>query len=113
MRTPWNVSVLFALLAVAVPGHGLAQDAERGRALASSLCAQCHLNPGQGEKLGRSGVPGFEAIAKRHGQSIEGIIAWLASAPPMMPDHRLTRDERFALAAYIMTLRNAGSAGQR
>jgi hypothetical protein len=27
------------------------------------------------------------------------------SVPPMMPNHHLTQDEMFALAAYIMSLR--------
>ncbi len=51
------------------------------------------------------GIPGFGAVANRHGQTQEGIVIWLNSAPPMMPDHKLTQDEMFALAAYIMSLR--------
>jgi mono/diheme cytochrome c family protein len=82
-----------------------ADDNEKGRALAMSLCARCHMNDGQGEKAGPMGVPGFHAIAHRPGQSVEGILAWLRSAPPMMPNHHLTQDEMYALANFILSLR--------
>ncbi|MFN3624049.1 MAG: c-type cytochrome [Hyphomicrobium sp.] len=82
-----------------------ADDVEKGEQLARALCAQCHLNPGQGEKKGPMGVPGFAAVANRPLQTFEGVVGWLQSAPPMMPRHRLTQDEMYALAAYIMSLR--------
>jgi mono/diheme cytochrome c family protein len=82
-----------------------AQDIGRGRELAEALCAKCHLNPGQGEKRGPMGVPSFDAVANRPLQTFEGVVGWLASVPPMMPDHHLTQDEMDALAAYIMSLR--------
>jgi mono/diheme cytochrome c family protein len=34
-----------------------AEDVAKGRELAHALCAQCHLNEGQGEKQGPMGVP--------------------------------------------------------
>lgn len=79
-------------------------EAALGRTLAERLCARCHLNPGQGEKNGPDGVPGFRAVAKRPHQTFEGVVEWLESKPPMMPDHHLTRDEVFRLAAFIMSL---------
>jgi len=82
-----------------------ADQVERGRALAERLCAECHLNPGQGEKQGEMGIPGFVAVAKRPNQTIDKIVGWLQSAPPMMPDHHLTRDEMEVLADFIMSLR--------
>ncbi|MEZ5899268.1 MAG: cytochrome c [Hyphomicrobiaceae bacterium] len=82
-----------------------ADQVERGRALAERLCAECHLNPGQGEKQGEMGIPGFVAVAKRPNQTIDNIVRWLQSAPPMMPDHHLTRDEMEVLADFIMSLR--------
>lgn len=87
-------------------GHARADDIERGRALAERLCAVCHLNPGQGEKTGTNEVPGFVAVAKRRSQTFSGIVNWLKSVPPMMPDHHLSQDEMFALAAYILSLRD-------
>lgn len=81
-----------------------ADEISRGRDLAARLCAVCHLNPGQGEKTGPAAVPGFVAVARRPAQTREGIVAWLRGVPPMMPDHKLSEDEREALAAYIMSL---------
>jgi hypothetical protein len=51
------------------------------------------------------GVPGFRAVANWPGQSVEGVIAWLKSAPTMMRNHHLTQDEMYALAAFILSLR--------
>jgi mono/diheme cytochrome c family protein len=98
------IACALVLKAAALPAAAL-DEAEKGRELAEALCAGCHLNEGQGEKQGPMGIPGFGAIANRHGQSLEGIVTWLQSAPPMMPDHKLTQDEIFALADYIMSLR--------
>jgi mono/diheme cytochrome c family protein len=102
----------FAILAVAIavmpnsPAGAQAVDAAPGRALAERLCATCHLNPGQGEKSGPGSIPGFRAVAKRPQQSLHGIVAWLKSVPPMMPNHRLTQEEMFQLADYILSLRD-------
>ncbi|MFT5508228.1 MAG: mono/diheme cytochrome c family protein [Hyphomicrobiaceae bacterium] len=76
-----------------------------GRRLGVSLCASCHLNEGQGEKQGSMGVPGFRAVANRRSQSFQGVVRWLSSVPPMMPNHKLTNREIDALAAFIMSLR--------
>jgi cytochrome c1 len=51
------------------------------------------------------GIPGFGAVANRPHQTLDGIVAWLKSVPTMMPNHNLTQDEIYALAAYIMSLR--------
>lgn len=91
------------LLLLAGPADA-ADDVEKGRALAGRLCARCHMVPGQGEKQGANDIPGFAAVAQRRGQTPEGIVAWLRSIPPMMPNHHLTQDEMHALAAFIMTL---------
>lgn len=99
-------TLLVLLLACAQPAA--AQDIEKGRLLAERLCAVCHLNPGQGEKQSSSEIPGFRAIANRPDQSLEGIVLWLESVPKMMPDHKLSLDERSELAVYIMSLREEG-----
>jgi len=91
-------------LAAALP-CAAADDVAKGRDLARALCAQCHLNEGQDEKQGPMGIPGFVAVAHRTGQTFDGIVLWLKSVPPMMPNHHLTQDEMFDLAAYIMSLR--------
>jgi mono/diheme cytochrome c family protein len=78
-------------------------DIAKGQELANALCAECHLNPGQGEKRGPMGVPGFAAVANRPTQTFDGVLGWLKSVPPMMPNHHLTQDEMYALADYIMS----------
>lgn len=97
-------SAVWLASAPAVWAQGVG-DAAKGRDLAQRQCAVCHLNPGQGEKQGAAGVPGFHAIASRAGQNHEAIVKWLRSRPTMMPDHHLTWDEADALAAFIMSLR--------
>lgn len=92
---------LVAVLSAAARGDDLAKGGE----LANALCARCHLNEGQGEKQGPMGIPGFAAVANRPAQTFQGIVAWLKSVPPMMPNHHLTQDEMYALAAFIMSLR--------
>lgn len=78
---------------------------DHGRVLAQRLCARCHMNEGQGEKQGPMGVPSFDAIANRPSQSVTGILVWLRSVPPMMPNHHLTQDEMIDLADFIISLR--------
>jgi mono/diheme cytochrome c family protein len=94
-------------LGLGAGGAGAAEDVGKGRALAERLCAQCHLVPGQGEKRAANEIPGFVAVARRRNQTPEGIVAWLRSVPPMMPNHHLSQDEMYALAAFIMTLGDA------
>jgi mono/diheme cytochrome c family protein len=97
-----------AALVLAWAAPGLAQEAgevERGRELALALCANCHLNAGQGEKAGATGIPGFRAVANRPNQSREDVVRWLKSVPTMMPNHHLTQDEMQALSAFVMSLR--------
>ena len=92
---------------IAVLQAAHADEIGRGEQLAKRLCAVCHLNPGQGEKTGPGTIPGFVAVARREGQTLEGIVDWLTSVPPMMPNHHLSQDEMHALAFYILSLRDA------
>ena len=102
-----TTAVTFAALLLAFTGPGSAATIAKGRALAEQLCATCHMGPDQGEKQSASEIPGFQAVAERPDQSVEGIIQWLRSVPPMMPDHRLSQDEMEAIAQFIMSLRTA------
>ncbi len=96
---------MFLALALASPAQ--AQNAATGREMAEALCAKCHMNEGQGEKHGPMGIPSFSAVANRAGQTEQDVVRWLKTIPPMMPNHHLTQDEMFSLAAFIMTLRAA------
>lgn len=106
MRAPPTLvlAAVFMVLPTLQPADA-DDDVEKGRALAERLCAGCHLNPGQGEKQGQAGIPGFYAVARRPGQTAEDIVAWLRSVPPMMPNHHLSQDEMVALSQFIMSLR--------
>lgn len=96
---------LAAGIAGQAPAHAASDAVSEGRVLAERLCARCHLNPGQGEKESPSEIPGFRAVANRSGQSVEGVVSWLAGLPTMMPNHHLSRDEMLSLAIFIMSLR--------
>lgn len=108
MRRKLLMTLAISISIVAAPDPTIAadEDIERGRALAERLCAMCHMNPGQGEKAGSSGIPGFKAVANRPAQTPEAVEAWLQSVPPMMPNHNLTHEEIRVLAAFIMSLRD-------
>ncbi|PPD08634.1 MAG: hypothetical protein CTY28_04420 [Hyphomicrobium sp.] len=106
--TPFRQALCAFTLAATLaspPAH--ADEIAKGRALAERLCASCHMGRDQGEKKSANEIPGFHAVARRPDQTIEGIVAWLRSVPPMMPDHHLTQDEMSALANFIMSLRGA------
>jgi mono/diheme cytochrome c family protein len=102
-----KINVIMGGLAVLLiwPDPSAADEIEKGRALAERLCANCHLNEGQGEKQGSTGIPGFRAVARRPGQTVDNILKWLRSVPPMMPNHHLSQDEMLALALFIESLR--------
>jgi mono/diheme cytochrome c family protein len=104
LNTAASAAAVLAALTAPAPAAN-ADDVAKGQELATALCAACHLNPGQGEKRGPMGVPSFAAVANRPLQTFDGIVGWLKSVPPMMPNHHLTQDEMYALAAYIMSLR--------
>jgi mono/diheme cytochrome c family protein len=114
MTAPLRSAAIGSLAVLLVSVAASAKAAEKGRLLAESLCARCHMNEGQGEKRGPMGVPSFGAIANRPNQSIQGIVGWLRSAPKMMPDHRLTQEEIHDLARFILSLRRrSGPVPQR
>ncbi len=99
-----GILLLMGSAMAAEPPGGPEADVVEGRQLALSLCATCHLRGNEAEKAGPAGIPGFRAIARRPGQSADGIVSWLLSMPPMMPNHHLTRDEMDKVAAYILSL---------
>lgn len=109
MTSAVSKGVLGSLAVLLASLPAFAQDQNKGRALAEALCARCHMNEGQGDKESPMEVPGFRAIANRPHQSLEGIVRWLRSTPPMMPNHHLTQDEMYDLAGFILSLRKEGS----
>lgn len=103
-------ALVLAIATLAQPA-GAQEEEVRGRRLALKLCATCHMGEGQGEKRAGNEVPGFAAIANRPDQTIEGVVRWLESIPPMMPNHHLTQSEMFDLATFILSLRKPAAEG--
>jgi len=100
MRIPVLVA---AALAALVPATAFADPAlERGRDLAVRWCTGCHVI-GFGTPGGDAG-PAFPSVARREGQSIDDVRAWLADPHPPMPDLDLSAAQFDDLAAYIMSL---------
>jgi mono/diheme cytochrome c family protein len=106
MKIGNQACVVIAVLSLQALPANAADEVAKGRELAQRLCATCHMAPGQGEKKSRAEIPGFYAIARRPNQDEEGIIAWLRTVPPMMPNHHLSQDEMVSLAQFIMSLRD-------
>ena len=106
MKIGNQACVAIALLSLSAFHAGADDDVAKGRELAERLCATCHMAPGQGEKKSRAEIPGFYAIARRPNQTEQGIIEWLRSVPPMMPNHHLSQDEMVSLSQFIMSLRD-------
>ena len=105
--TRWTQTLVLLSLCLVLDAAEADDQVAKGRALAKRLCAICHMAPNQGEKQGPNDIPGFAAVAQRRHQTVEGIVAWLRSTPPIMPNHRLTQDEMHALAVFIITLKGA------
>lgn len=98
-----GLALMLAALSVSETARG--SDPEKGRVLAERLCAGCHMGGNESEKTGPTGIPAFRAVANRPRQTEEDIVKWLRSKPAMMPDHHISIDEAYDLAAFIMTLR--------
>lgn len=106
MKIGNQASLFISVLSLSALPANASDDVAKGRELAQRLCATCHMAPGQGEKKSRAEIPGFYAIARRPKQTEQGIIEWLRSVPPMMPNHHLSQDEMVSLAQFIMSLRD-------
>ena len=84
-------------------------DPANGKALARSLCANCHVTDasnGAGDAV-KPDVPAFRAIANAPGQSPERIAGRIIIPHPAMPDLQLTMSDVRDLVAYIGSLKDA------
>jgi hypothetical protein len=68
------------------------------------------MNKGQGEEQAPMAVPGFRAITSRPNQPVQGILAWLRSAPTMMPNRPFTQVGMYDLANFILSLQRRSDA---
>lgn len=118
MRAPGILAVFFAAFSTAATGQ-VQNDAaaiRAGRNLATSVCFACHVvSPGQSVApvLG-SGIPGFKEIANRPGITADMLAETMKSArwhdpalaPRLLPMSHLSDNERYQVAAYILSLRD-------
>ena len=83
-------------------------DPADGRALAESLCSNCHLVGASQQEYVNVDIPSFHEIANEGGQTEGSIMAHIVLPKHPMPTIPLTTRELADLAAYIMSLRDPG-----
>lgn len=82
-----------------------AQDSRSGRVLAERWCMACHVVEREPRSATADGVPSFPAIAVKPGTTAASLDSYLSTGHTRMPDFQLSRGERNALTAYILSLR--------
>lgn len=101
----WGLGALCA--SVVCAGGALAQgvgDARAGRAVATSLCIQCHDIDGAARDPSRV-PPGFGAVADIASQTALSLRVFLQTPHGAMPRYQLTPTETDDVIAYIQSLR--------
>ena len=83
-------------------------DPARGKDLAARLCSNCHLIGANQQEHANVDIPSFPEIANKGGQTEGSIMAHILLPKHPMPTIPLEKSEVSDLAAYIMSLRNAG-----
>lgn len=87
------------------PGRPPQPDPARGQALAERLCSNCHeVGPGQSANA-KVEPPSFRAIARRPGQTAEGLAGKIIVPHPEMPAVPVTLPEIRDLVVYILSLK--------
>ena len=76
-----------------------------GRVLAEHWCMACHVVEREPRAATADGVPTFPAIAAKPGTTAAFLNDYLSTGHTRMPDFQLSRGERNALVAYILSLR--------
>jgi len=80
-------------------------DKERGRVMATRICAECHaILPGAANSPA-PGVATFEVIANTPGMTALALSVWLTTTHRNMPNLILSSQERDDVIAYITSLR--------
>ncbi len=92
-----------AAMAQSTLGPGLG-DAGRGRLIATTWCASCHLvAPGQARVS--TDVPSFASMAQRLPTDVDVLAAFVANPHPPMPNLSLSRQDIRDVLTYIATLK--------
>jgi mono/diheme cytochrome c family protein len=102
--------VMIALTALV--SHADAQqsgDLQKGAALATSVCAQCHAVRAGQLRSPNPKAPNFSSVANRPEMTGQALRVWLQSTHPTMPNFILNDDDRNNVVAYILSLKTANS----
>lgn len=100
-----NLAPLALALVGAVPLPAVAQGPGIGGQLAARWCMGCHVIEREPRAATADGVPSFPAIAAKPDTTAVSIERYLSTAHTHMPDFSLSRSERNALIAYILSFR--------
>ena len=111
MRRPEAVAGAVLCLLLGSVGDAGAQgsgsplpDIEKGRRVAETLCAGCHIvSAGQASAI--VGVPSFAAIAGHADQTPERLAGAIILPHPPMPGIQVTNTELRDIIAYILSLK--------
>lgn len=99
-----------AVLAAVGIGPARAQavmaDPSRGREIAESLCATCHVVDASQGNIAKSDVSSFYSIANKPDQSQERLAGAIIFPHPAMPKVSFTNSELRDVITYIMSLRD-------
>ena len=100
-----RIIVLAAMTVGLLPFVAEAQNTDVGGGLAERWCMGCHVvETGPGD-VASDDVPTFPAIAAKPSTTAESLVRYLSTAHTNMPDFSLSRTERDALVAYLLSLR--------
>jgi mono/diheme cytochrome c family protein len=82
-----------------------AQGPGVGMELAERWCMACHVIEREPRTATSGGVPSFPTIAARSRTTPDSLGQYLSVPHTHMPDFSLSRSERDALVAYILSFR--------
>ena len=113
MRMRWQLTLTYALIALAAAANGcLAEDSAlvaKGKRLAEANCKICHAIYETGTSP-LAVAPPFRNIAVNYdfAELEDAFNEGVATDHPAMPDWQMTPEQAEAIASYIMTLAPAG-----
>jgi mono/diheme cytochrome c family protein len=81
-------------------------DAERGRAYAQRVCAECHAVLPSELISPSPGVATFKVIANTPGMMPTALEVWFQTSHPTMPNLIIAPEDRDDVIAYILSLRD-------
>jgi cytochrome c len=109
MKVAQSISVaamVFASSALAQDaGRSPFDDPVRGKLIAETWCASCHLVAADESRPALADVPPFTAIARRLPNDADVLAAFIIDPHPPMPNLGLSRQDIRDVLAYVATLK--------